>query len=66
MPNPNQHKKPDLKPLPAEIIELLKNGLYVINADGVISPADRPDIDSPDWEYDEHGNMINSITKEIL
>jgi len=68
MPNQPTQKpiKQALKPLPQEIIDLLKKGLYIINSDGVITPADQPHVDSPDWEYDEHGNMINSITKEIL
>jgi hypothetical protein len=39
-------------------VELLRQGIYVINADGVITPRPDPHADDPTWEYDEYGNEI--------
>ena len=47
-----------LKPIPQEIVELLRQGLYIINQDGVITPRPNPHADDPTWEYDEYGNEI--------
>jgi hypothetical protein len=50
--------KQPLKPIPDEIVELLRQGLYIINPDGVITPRPNPHADATDWEYDEWGNEV--------
>lgn len=52
--------KHPIKPIPEEIVQLLRQGLYIINADGVITPRPNHHADSTDWEYDEYGNEIKS------
>lgn len=48
-----------LKPIPKEIVELLKAGLYEINSDGVITPISNPISDDPFTEMDDMGNYIH-------
>jgi hypothetical protein len=55
--------KQPLKPIPEEIVELLRQGIYIINSDGVITPRPNPHADATDWEYDAFGNEIPSNPK---